>query len=58
MRNPTSEEAIERIVERSMNILDKQLMTNSITQEEYDEEVAELERWAMEVSIELKPRMY
>ena len=40
---------IERIAERSMDLLDKQLTTNLITQAEYDEEVRELERWAREM---------
>lgn len=48
MTKLTTEEAIERIVERSMTILDKQLLTNSISQDEYDEEVAELDAWARE----------
>jgi hypothetical protein len=40
---------IERIAERSMDLLDKQLTTNLITQAEYDVEVRELERWAREM---------
>lgn len=48
MSKLTSEEAIERIVERSMNILDKQLLTNQLTQDQYEEEVSELDAWARE----------
>lgn len=46
MSKLTTEEAIERIVERTMNQLDKLLLTNQLSQEEYDEEVRELDRWA------------
>lgn len=43
------EEAIERIVERSMNLLDKQLRTNVLTQDEYDQEVRDLDAWAKDM---------
>ena len=56
MTKLTSEEAIERIVERSMNILDKQLMTNSISQDEYDEEVKALDEWARDAYREADER--
>lgn len=46
MSKLTKEEAIERIVERSMNLLDKQLMTNQLTQDVYDQEVKDLDEWA------------
>lgn len=46
MSKLTTEEAIERIVERSMNILDKLLLTNQLTQEEYEREVYLLDEWA------------
>jgi hypothetical protein len=48
MTKLTQEEAIERIVERSMTLLDKQLLTNQLTQDEYDEEVKDLDEWARE----------
>lgn len=40
---------IDRIAERSMDLLDKQLLTNQLTQAEYDEEVRELEKWARDM---------
>lgn len=40
-----TEEQIERIAERKMNRLDKELMNGSITQEEYNQEVRELDQW-------------
>jgi hypothetical protein len=45
----TKEEAIERIVERSMTILDKQLLTNQLSQDAYDEEVKALDEWSREM---------
>jgi hypothetical protein len=49
MTKLTNEEAIERIVERSMTILDKQLLTNQLSQDAYDEEVKALDEWAREM---------
>lgn len=43
-----NEDQIERWVERHMNALDRQLLSGSITQEEYEEEVLQLEKWARE----------
>lgn len=43
-----NEDQIERWVERQMNALDRQLLSGSITQEEYEEEVLQLEKWARE----------
>ena len=40
---------IERIAERCMDLFDKQLTTNVMTQSEYDEEVRELEKWARDM---------
>lgn len=44
-----TEDHIERIVERTMNQLDKLLLTNEMTQDEYDQEVRELDQWAREM---------
>ena len=41
-----TEDQIERIVERQMTNLDRQLTKGMITQEEYDQEVKELDMWA------------
>jgi hypothetical protein len=43
-----TEEQIERTCEREMNRLDRELMSNSISQEEYDHEVMLLDKWAQE----------
>jgi hypothetical protein len=43
-----TEEQIERIAEREMNRLDKELMNGTITQEEYNQEVRELDQWTRE----------
>jgi Ni,Fe-hydrogenase III large subunit len=43
-----TEAEIERVVEREMNRLDRELLSGSITQEEYDHEVVQLEKWATE----------
>lgn len=51
MSKLTTEEAIERIVERTMDLLDKQLLTHVLTQEEYDEEVRALDEWAKDPCI-------
>lgn len=40
---------IERIAERCMDLFDKQLTTNVISQAEYDEEVRKLEEWARDM---------
>lgn len=37
---------VERIVERKMDWLDYKLMFNQLSQEQYDKEVQELNRWA------------
>jgi len=43
-----TEEQIERRVERITDSLDRQLMNNSLTQEEYDAEIKHLDQWANE----------
>ena len=40
------ERKVERIVENKMDWLDYKLMFNQISQEQYDKEVQELNRWA------------
>lgn len=42
---PMSEATIERIAERTMDRLDRELTEGVLTQEEYDEEVKVLEEW-------------
>lgn len=42
---PMSEATIERIAERTMDRLDRELMEGVLTQEQYDEEVKVLEEW-------------
>lgn len=46
MTRRMTEAEIEYRVEKTMDRLDHNLMTNSITQEEYDREVVRLDRWA------------
>jgi len=41
-----NEDKIERAVERKMDILDDRLMNGQLTQQQYDREVRELNRWA------------
>jgi len=41
-----SEDQIERIVERQMDNLDRMYTKGMITEQEYNTEVIELERWA------------
>jgi hypothetical protein len=45
-RQLTTEEQIERRVERMMDALDAQLMNGSLTQREYDSNVRDLNAWA------------
>jgi hypothetical protein len=40
------ERKVERIVENKMDWLDYKLMFNQLSQEQYDKEVQELNRWA------------
>lgn len=46
MRNKMTEAEIEYRVEKVMDDLDRNLMMNSITQEDYDREVSKIDRWA------------
>ena len=41
-----TEDQIERAVEREMNMLDRLLMSNAISQKQYDQEVREIDLWA------------
>lgn len=41
-----SEDKIERAVEREMNILDRLLMRGVLSQDDYEQEVRELDAWA------------
>lgn len=43
-----NEDQIERAVEREMNMLDRLLMSNAISQKQYDQEVKDLDHWAKE----------
>ena len=43
-----SEDQIERIVERTIDRLDRHLLSNQITQEQYDRDIVSLDRWASE----------
>ena len=40
------ERKVERVVEHKMDWLDYKLMFNQMSQEQYDKEVQELNRWA------------
>lgn len=40
-----TEDQIERIAERQMDNLDQQLLKGILTNEEYNQEVLEIERW-------------
>ena len=50
------EDKLERIYEREMDALDKQFMSGSITQKEYDEECNALDKWINEEYKNLRNR--
>lgn len=52
------EDKIEAVVEKEMNRLDKLFMGGYLTQEQYDEEVAELDDWANEQYQEFRVNQY
>lgn len=52
------EDKIERIVEKEMDRLDKLLTGGYLTQEQYDEEVQELDDWASEQYKEFRVNQY
>lgn len=41
-----TEEQIERMVERQIDRLDRHLLSNQITQEQYDRDIMALDTWA------------
>lgn len=41
-----TEEQIERMVERQIERLDRHLLSNQITQEQYDRDIVALDKWA------------
>ena len=53
-----TEDQIDRIYERMMNNLDRQLTKGFMTQEQYDLEVAELDKWAMDMERKYRNRQY
>ncbi len=53
-----TEDQIERIVERWMDNLDRQLTKGLMTNEEYEQEVKELDKWAMDMERNYRARQY
>ncbi|MEN6624036.1 MAG: hypothetical protein ABFD50_21130 [Smithella sp.] len=53
-----TEDQIDRIVERWMDNLDRQLTKGLMTSEEYDQEVKELDKWAMDMERNYRARQY
>lgn len=53
-----TEDQIERIVERWMDNLDRQLTKGLMTSEEYEQEVKELDKWAMDMERNYRARQY
>jgi hypothetical protein len=45
-KQPLTEDQIEQHVERAMNRLDRQFLSGTITQQEYDHEVMIVDKWA------------
>ena len=41
-----TEDQIERMVERQIDRLDRHLLTNQISQEQYDRDIVSLDKWA------------
>jgi len=41
-----TEEQIERMVERHIDRLDRHLLSNQITQEQYDRDIVALDKWS------------
>lgn len=46
----TTDEAIQSIYDRSVKILNDQLERGTITQDEYVEQIAELDEWIYEIT--------
>jgi hypothetical protein len=53
-RNLMTEAEIERIAERRMNMLDRNLLVGNISQEQYDQLVQDLEDWSKEEYAKLR----
>lgn len=53
-----TEDQIDRIVEREMDKLDRMLTNGLMTQEQYDEEVSELDKWANDMERKYRNRQY
>lgn len=53
-----TEDQIERIYERQMDKLDRLLTKGMMTNEEYIEEVSELDKWAMDMERKYRNRQY
>lgn len=53
-----TEDQIERIYERQMDKLDQLLTKGMMTNEEYEFEVAELDKWAMDMERKYRARQY
>jgi len=53
-----TEDQIERIVEREMDKLDQQLTKGMLTNEEYEDEVRELDNWARDEYRQSRARQY
>lgn len=53
-----TEDQIDRIYERTMDNLDRQLTKGLMTSEEYEFEVSELDKWAMDMERKYRNRQY
>ena len=53
-----TEDQIERIYERQMDKLDRLLTKGMMTNEEYNEEVSELDKWANDMERKYRNRQY
>ena len=47
---------IEKVVETVINILDRDYLTNKITQQQYDAEIEKIDTWAKQAFSELSTR--
>lgn len=53
-----TEDQIERVVERQMDKLDRMLTKGILTNEEYEDEVRELDNWANDAYRQSRARQY
>jgi hypothetical protein len=53
-----TEDQLERIYERQMDNLDRQLTKGMLTQNEYDLEVRELDNWILDQERKVRARQY